>query len=337
VGLDNDRVIQGYEMTASKLDQLREMTVVVADTGDIEAVRRLKPVDCTTNPTLILKAVETPAYAHLVDEAIDWGKREGGTSEAAVHAVCDRLAVAFGAELTKIVPGRVSTEVDADLSFDTEATIAKARAIIAAYKARGIGKERILIKIASTWEGIQAAKVLQAEGIDCNLTLLFALPQAVACADAKAFLISPFVGRILDWHVKAGGGLYTAETDPGVVSVKSIYAYYKALGIKTVVMGASFRNIGEIEALAGCDRLTIGPSLLDELAAATGDLPRRLSPAASPQAVSEAFTKPIVLDEKAFRFAMNEDAMASDKLAEGIRGFVKDLRGLRKLVAARLA
>lgn len=322
-------------MTASKLDQLRKMTTVVADTGDIEAVRRLKPVDCTTNPTLILKAVENAAYAALVDEAIAWGKTEGGSGDKAVHAVCDRLAVSFGAELTKIVPGRVSTEVDADLSFDTKATIDKARAIIAAYKKRGIERDRILIKIASTWEGIQAAKVLQGEGIDCNLTLLFALPQAAACAEAKAFLISPFVGRILDWHVKAGGGPYTAETDPGVVSVKSIYAYYKALGIATVVMGASFRNTGEIEALAGCDRLTIGPGLMDELAAATGDLPRRLSPADSPQANSD-FSKRIVLDEKAFRFAMNEDAMAGDKLAEGIRGFVKDLRGLRKLVAAKL-
>jgi len=321
-------------MTASKLDQLRQMTTVVADTGDIEAVRRLKPVDCTTNPTLILKAVETPAYAHLVDEAIAWGKKQG-RGEKAVHAVCDRLAVSFGAELTKIVPGRVSTEVDADLSFDTKATIEKARAVIAAYKERGVEKDRILIKIASTWEGLQAAKVLQGEGIDCNLTLLFALPQAVAAAEANAFLISPFVGRILDWHVKAGGGPYTAETDPGVVSVKSIYAYYKAFGIKTVVMGASFRNTGEIEALAGCDRLTIGPGLLDELAAATGDLPRRLSPAASPQ-MEGGVSRKLGFDEKAFRFAMNEDAMGTEKLAEGIRGFVKDLRGLRKLVAAKL-
>jgi transaldolase len=316
-------------MTASKLDQLRAMTTVVADTGDIEAVRRLKPVDCTTNPTLLLKAVETPAYASLVDEAIAWGAKQGGSG--AVEAVCDRLAVTFGTELTKIVPGRVSTEVDADLSFDTEATIAKARALVAAYAERGVGRERILIKIASTWEGIQAARVLQAEGIDCNLTLLFSLPQAVACADAKAFLISPFVGRILDWYVKAGGGPYTAETDPGVVSVRAIYAYYKAYGIDTVVMGASFRNTGEIEALAGCDRLTIGPGLLDELAAATGDLPRKLSP----ENPGEAPAK-LSLDEKAFRFAMNEDAMATEKLAEGIRGFVKDLRGLRKLVAARL-
>ncbi|MFC5504292.1 MULTISPECIES: transaldolase [Hyphomicrobiales] len=317
-------------MTASKLDQLRQMTTVVADTGDIEAVRRLKPVDCTTNPTLILKAVETPAYADLVEEAVTWGKKAGG-GESTVHAVCDRLAVTFGAELTKIVPGRVSTEVDADLSFDTQATIDKARAIIAAYQERGIEKDRILIKIASTWEGIQSARVLQAEGIDCNLTLLFSLPQAVACADAKAFLISPFVGRILDWHVKAGGGPYTAETDPGVVSVRTIYDYYKAHGIETVVMGASFRNTGEIEALAGCDRLTIGPGLLDELAAAPGELPRKLSPDTPREAPAR-----LHLDEKAFRFALNEDAMATEKLAEGIRGFVKDLRALRKLVAARL-
>jgi transaldolase len=318
-------------MTASKLDQLRQMTTVVADTGDIEAVRRLKPVDCTTNPTLILKAVETPAYAHLVEEAIGWGRKHGGGGDKAVHAVCDRLAVSFGAELAGIVPGRVSTEVDADLSFDTAATIAKARAIIAAYKQRGVGRERILIKIASTWEGLQAAKVLQGEGIDCNLTLLFALPQAVAAAEADAFLISPFVGRILDWHVKAGGGPYTAETDPGVVSVRTIYAYYKTYGIDTVVMGASFRNSGEIEALAGCDRLTIGPGLLDELAAASGELPRRLTPEAPGAAPAR-----LALDEKSFRFAMNEDAMATEKLAEGIRGFVKDLRGLRKLVAGKL-
>ena len=318
-------------MAASKLDQLREMTTVVADTGDIEAVRRLKPVDCTTNPTLLLKAVQTDSYASLVEEAVSWGKKEGGSGDAAVDAVCDRLAVTFGAELTKIVPGRVSTEVDADLSFDTQASIDKARAIIAAYKQRGIERDRILIKIASTWEGIQAAKVLQAEGIDCNLTLLFSLAQAVAAADAKAFLISPFVGRILDWHVKAGGGPYTAETDPGVVSVRQIYAYYKTYGIDTVVMGASFRNTGEIEALAGCDRLTIGPGLLDELAEAKGELPRRLKADAPGQA-----PKKLDLDEKAFRFAMNEDAMATEKLAEGIRGFVKDLRSLKKLVAEKL-
>ena len=261
----------------SKLEQLRAMTVVVADTGDLDAVRRLKPQDCTTNPTLLLKAVENPAYAHMVEEALSWGKGQRGTREAVTAAICDRLAVAFGAELAAIVPGRVSTEVDADLSFDTEATLEKARALIRAYAERGIGRERILIKIASTWEGIRAAEILQKEGIDCNLTLLFAQAQAQACAEAGVFLISPFVGRILDWHVKAGGGPYTGETDPGVVSVRNIYASYKAQGIKTVVMGASFRNIAEIEALAGCDRLTISPALLDELAKAEGDLPRKLS------------------------------------------------------------
>ncbi len=315
----------------SKLDQLRAMTVVVADTGDLDTVKRLKPVDCTTNPTLILKAVQTPAYAHLVDEAINWGKKQSGERASVASAVCDRLAVTFGTELTRIVPGRVSTEVDADLSFDTAATVAKARALIGDYAKRGVARERVLIKIASTWEGIQAAKTLQADGIDCNLTLLFALPQAVAAADAKAFLISPFVGRILDWHVKAGGGPYTAETDPGVVSVRAIHAYYKAHDIATVVMGASFRNIGEIEALAGCDRLTIGPGLLDELAAAKGPLPRVLDASLAQRAPAR-----MKFGEKGFRFAMNEDAMASDKLSEGIRAFVKDLRSLRELVGLRL-
>ena len=315
----------------SQLDQLRAMTVVVADTGDIEAVRRLKPQDCTTNPTLLLKAVEAPAYAHLMEETLRWARRQGGTREAVVAAACDRLAVAFGSELARIVPGRVSTEVDADLSFDTQGTVATARAIIAAYAERGIGRERILVKVASTWEGIRAAEALQREGIDCNLTLLFSLTQAAACADAGVYLISPFVGRILDWHVKAGGGPYTGETDPGVLSVRRIYAYYKAHGIKTVVMGASFRNVGEIEALAGCDRLTISPALLDELASAQGPLPRRLDPAALGDAPPR-----LKLDEKAFRFALNEDATATEKLAEGIRLFVKDLRALRALVAARL-
>ncbi|HMB12263.1 transaldolase family protein, partial [Saliniramus sp.] len=229
-------------------------------------------------------------------------------------------------------PGRVSTEVDADLSFDTQATLAKARAIIAAYDARGIGRERILIKIAATWEGIRAAEILQKEGVDCNLTLLFSLVQAAACADAGVFLISPFVGRILDWHKARGGGPYTPEDDPGVVSVRAIYAYYKAHGIDTVVMGASFRNAGEIEALAGCDRLTISPALLDELAADDGDLPRRLSP----DAIAEAPAR-LGLDEPHFRYLLNADAMATEKLAEGIRAFVKDLHALRALVTERLA
>lgn len=315
----------------SKLDQLRTMTVVVSDTGDIEAVRRLKPQDCTTNPTLLLKASEQPAYAHLVDEAIVWGQKQGGGLEGVTKAVCDRLALNFGAELTTIVPGLVSTEVDADLSFDTAATLEKARAFIKAYEARGVGRERILIKVASTWEGIRAAEVLQKEGIDCNLTLLFSLVQAAAGADAGAFLISPFVGRILDWHVKAGEGPFTAETDPGVVSVRRIYAYYKKHGIPTVVMGASFRNTGEIEALAGCDRLTIGPSLLDELAADQGPLPRKLDPSNIEGAPAK-----LNYDEKSFRFAMNEDPMATEKLSEGIRNFVKDLNTLRATVAKRL-
>lgn len=272
-----------------------------------------------------------PAYAAFLEEALRWGRGRGGSREARVSAICDRLAVAFGAELAGIVPGRVSTEVDADLSFDTRGTVEKARAIVAAYAERGVSRERILIKIASTWEGIRAAEILQREGIDCNLTLLFSLVQAAACADARVFLISPFVGRILDWHVKNGGGPYTGETDPGVQSVRTIYAYYKAHGIDTVVMGASFRNAGEIEALAGCDRLTISPALLDELAAAQGELPRRLSPNATEGAPAR-----LNLDEKAFRFALNEDAMATEKLAEGIRAFVKDLRSLRALVARRM-
>jgi Transaldolase len=251
----------------SKLEQLRSMTTVVADTGDIEAVARLKPVDCTTNPTIVLKALGTPMFADAVKEAITWGKSRNGGSDAVVAEVADRLAISVGTALAELVPGRVSTEVDADLSFDTEASIAKARAIVAAYKERGIERDRILIKLASTWEGIKAAEVLQTEGIDCNLTLLFSMAQAIACADAKVFLISPFVGRILDWYKKSTGQDYTAETDPGVLSVRQIYNYYKANGVETIVMGASFRNAGEIEALAGCDRLTISPALLDEAGA----------------------------------------------------------------------
>lgn len=315
----------------SKLEQLRAMTTVVADTGDIEAVARLKPVDCTTNPSIVLKALGTDAFADAFKEAITWGKAKGGANEAVVEAIADRLAVSVGAALAGLVPGRVSTEVDADLSFDTKVSIEKAHQIIAAYKERGIERDRILIKLASTWEGIRAAEVLQGEGIDCNLTLLFSKAQAIACADANVFLISPFVGRILDWYKKSTGENYTAETDPGVLSVRSIYNYYKSNGIETIVMGASFRNAGEIEALAGCDRLTISPQLLDELDAATGDLPRLLSP----QSVSPE--PRVSLDEKAFRWAMNEDAMATEKLAEGIRGFAKDLGTLRAQIAKALA
>ena len=312
----------------SKLDQLRTMTTIVADSGDMESIRAYEPTDSTTNPTLILKASQLPAYGHLFDEAIGWGQRTGARPEA----VTDRLTINFGTELTRIVPGRVSTEVDADLSFDVAGSLDKARSIIAAYAERGVPRERILIKLASTWEGAQAAATLQREGIDCNMTLLFSLPQAVAAADAGAFLISPFVGRIFDWHVKAGGGPYSGDDDPGVVSVRSIYAYYKTYGVKTVVMGASFRNTGEIEALAGCDRLTIAPDLLHKLAEDNGMLARRLSP----QAPGPAPAK-LTLDEKRFRWLLNEDAMASDKLAEGIRTFAKDLRTLRDHVSRRLA
>ncbi len=306
------------------------MTTVVADTGDIEAVARLKPTDCTTNPTIVLKALTTSLFKDKVSEAVVWGKRQGGNWEAIIAAVADRLAVSVGVELAKLVPGRVSTEVDAELSFDVDASVAKGRAIIAAYEERGIGRERILVKLASTWEGIKAAEILQKEGIDCNLTLLFNLAQAMACADAGVFLISPFVGRILDWHVKSTGQTYTAETDPGVQSVREIYNYYKAHHIKTIIMGASFRNTGEIESLAGCDRLTISPALLESLAADTGELPRRLSP----QGIRPVDR--LTIDERSFRWRMNEDAMATEKLAEGIRAFAKDLQALRGLVRGEL-
>ena len=315
----------------SKLEQLRKMTVVVADTGDIEAIRAVKPVDCTTNPTLLLKAVALPALSATFDEALAWGRKQSGDRQAVVARVADRLAVNVGAELTRLVPGRVSTEVDANLSFDTEGTVAKARAIIGAYRELGIERDRVLIKIASTWEGIQAARVLQREGIDCNLTLLFSLVQAMACADAGVFLISPFVGRILDWHTKHAGRTFTPEEDPGVISVRSIYAAYKSQGVKTIIMGASFRSAGEVEALAGCDRLTISPAILNELDGAQGDLPRRLSP-------DNPGTPPSIpaIDEKSFRWTLNEDAMATEKLSEGIRLFAADLRKLHEVIAAKL-
>jgi transaldolase len=315
----------------SKLEQLRKMTVVVADTGDLEAIRTLRPVDCTTNPTLLLKAVALPALAPVFDEALAWGRKLSGDKHVVVARVADRLAVSVGAELTRLVPGRVSTEVDADLSFDTNATIAKARTVIGAYRELGIERDRILIKIASTWEGIQAAKVLQREGIDCNLTLLFSLVQAMACAEAGVFLISPFVGRILDWHVKNAGHPFAPEEDPGVLSVRSIYAAYKSNGVKTIVMGASFRSAGEVAALAGCDRLTISPALLNELDKDDGMLPRKLSP----ETPGDAPALPRV-DEASFRWAMNEDAMATEKLSEGIRLFAADLRKLHEVIEKRL-
>ena len=312
----------------NKLDQLRAMTTVVADTGDMESIRQFRPTDSTTNPSLILKAAELPGYARLVEEAIDWGRK----TRAPVGDVTDRIAINFGSELTTIVPGRVSTEVDANLSFDTEAMIAKARKIIGLYRDRGVSHDRILIKLASTWEGVQAARVLQREGIDCNMTLIFSFAQAVAAAEAGAFLVSPFVGRIFDWHVKAGEGPFDGETDPGVKSVRAIYAYYKVHGLKTVVMGASFRNTGEIEALAGCDRLTISPQLLEQLSKDEGTLVRRLDPAKPGPAPAR-----IAMDEKTFRWMLNQDAMATEKLAEGIRLFAADLGKLKSVVEGRLA
>ena len=313
---------------ASKLDQLKTMTTVVSDSGDFNNLAAFGVTDSTTNPSLILKASKISGYEHLIDEAAVWGRsRNALTSE-----ITDRIAVSFGAELTKIVPGRVSTEVDADLSFDTEATIEKAHGIIADYAGRGIDKSRILIKVAATWEGIQAVRQLQSEGIDCNVTLIFSLAQAIAAADAGAFLVSPFVGRIMDWYKAHEGKTYTGETDPGVLSVRQIYSYYKAYGIKTVVMGASFRNIGEIEALAGCDRLTISPDLLKMLADDQGELIRHLEPA---KAAKQAPAK-IAMDEKTFRLMLNMDAMATEKLAEGIRLFANDLATLRETVSTRV-
>lgn len=311
----------------SVLDQLRQMTTVVADTGAVDAVRQYKPVDCTTNPSLVLGALKDPASEALIAREIEAGRAAGKSAAE----VTDVLTVAVGAELTALVPGRVSTEVDACLSFDTDASVARARAIIAEYASRGIGKDRVLIKLAATWEGIRAAEILQNEGIDCNLTLIFALAQAVACADAGAFLISPFVGRITDWYKKAEGrDGYAPDEDPGVKSVRAIYDYYKSNGINTVVMGASFRNAGQIKALAGCDNLTIAPSLLEELDAEQATLPRVLSPEGA------SGVAPVVMDEPAFRWAMNADPMATEKLAEGIRKFDADHKALIALVAERL-
>ena len=314
----------------SKLEQLKTMTDVVADTGDIEAIKRFHPQDATTNPSLLLKAAALPHYASLLDAARDWASAQGGTDREQLANCCDRFAVDVGREILAIVPGRISTEVDARLSFDTDATMERARKLIGMYEAAGIGRERILIKTASTWEGIRAAEQLEREGINCNLTLLFGFSQAAACADAGVFLISPFVGRILDWY-KANTDKIIASPadDPGVQSVTRIYNYYKQHGYRTVVMGASFRNAGEIEALAGCDRLTISPALLEELAADTGELPRRLDPRTARS--TEPRCSP---EESAFRYELNADAMATEKLAEGIRNFVADQLRLEKLISA---
>jgi len=312
------------------LDQLRAMTVVVADTGDIESIARYKPRDTTTNPSLLYKAAQMPQYRRIVEAAVEEARSVDGDRKARLEACMDKLAVGFGKEILQIVPGRVSTEVDARLSFDEEATVAKARRLIEMYEEEGVGRERILIKIASTWEGIRAAERLEKEGIHCNLTLLFSYAQAVACAEAGVTLISPFVGRILDWHLKDRGvKAIPAAEDPGVASVQRIYRYYKAHGYNTEVMGASFRNIGEIVELAGCDLLTISPDLLKELQEADGPLVRKLSPDASG---AEPEPK-IALDEKAFRWMLNEDAMATEKLSDGIRKFAADIVSLEKLVS----
>jgi transaldolase len=316
----------------SQLDELKKYTTVVADTGDFESMRDYKPQDATTNPSLILQAAEKPQYRHLVDQALADHKSSALAGADLLGSVIDRVLVLFGKEILKIVPGRVSTEVDARLSFDTTGTVDKARKLIADYAAEGIEKERILIKIASTWEGIKAAEVLQKEGINCNLTLLFSLPQAVACADAGVKLISPFVGRILDWYKASTKKDYSPAEDPGVLSVTEIFHYYKKHGHKTEVMGASFRNVGEITELAGCDLLTIAPSLLGELAASSEPLVRKLDPAVS--ATRDIAKR--VYDEKTFRLELNDDAMATEKTAEGIRKFAIDIVKLEKVLSASL-
>lgn len=322
---------------ATLLEQLKQMTVVVADTGDIDAIEAFTPRDATTNPSLIEAAAKMPAYQDVVDAALAQAQAEVGEAagvSAVVDAAIDRLAVEFGTRILAIIPGRVSTEVDARLSFDTEATIAKAHRIIGLYAEQGIAKERVLIKIASTWEGIRAAEALEREGIHCNLTLLFGMHQAVACAEAKVTLISPFVGRILDWYkADTGRDSYPAAEDPGVVSVTKIYNYYKKFGHKTEVMGASFRNVGELIELAGCDLLTIAPSLLDELAQAEGVLERKLDPARA----ATMTIAPVAMDRRVFDAMHAADRMATDKLAEGIEKFAAAQVSLEAMLAERLA
>jgi transaldolase len=324
----------------NQLEALKRFTTVVADTGDFQQIASYAPQDATTNPSLILKAVQMPAYQPLLAQAVTAAKAKGAGT-ATVDAVMDELLVSFGCEILKLIPGRVSTEVDARLSFDEAATVAKARQLIGLYNAAGIGNDRILIKMAATWEGIQAAATLEAEGIHTNLTLLFSFAQAVACADAKVQLISPFVGRIYDWYKKQAGAAWDEQAsaganDPGVKSVARIYAYYKRHGVATEVMGASFRNVGQIKALAGCDLLTISPDLLAQLRDASEPLPQVLN-AAAPQTTGlpEDLTRSH-LSEAAFRFALNEDAMATDKLSEGIRAFVKDTHTLEALIQSAL-
>ncbi|SEK66835.1 transaldolase [Colwellia chukchiensis] len=314
-----------------QLTQLKAMTTVVADTGDIEAIAKFQPQDATTNPSLLLKAAALPNYQQLLNTAVTWAKTQSDSAEQQVIDAADKLSVLIGIEILKIVPGRISTEVDSRLSFDTQATITKAQKLIAMYNEAGISNDRILIKIASTWEGIKAAEQLERTGINCNLTLLFSFAQAQACAEANVYLISPFVGRILDWYKKdTGRNEYPANEDPGVLSVTRIYNYYKAHGHNTVVMGASFRNIGEILELAGCDRLTISPNLMDELANSNAPISQKLFSEQAQQQTVQPLT------EAAFRWQMNQDAMATEKLAEGIRNFTVDQVKLEQQLASLL-
>ncbi|WP_330961845.1 transaldolase [Photobacterium sp. 53610] len=315
---------------STKLEQLRALTTVVADTGDIEAIKKYQPQDATTNPSLILKAAEIEQYAPLIDDAIAYAKAQSNDKAQQIEDAGDKLAVNIGKEILNVVPGRISTEVDARLSYDTEASVAKARKLIKMYNDAGISNERILIKLASTWEGIRAAEVLEKEGINCNLTLLFSFAQARACAEAGVFLISPFVGRIMDWYKAKEGRDFEASEDPGVLSVTKIYNYYKALGYNTVVMGASFRNTGEILELAGCDRLTISPQLLQELSEAQGEVAQKLSA----EVASEE--RPAPMTHAEFLWDHNQDPMAIEKLAEGIRNFAIDQGKLETMIEARL-
>ncbi len=318
---------------SSQLEQLKQMTTVVADTGDIEAIAKFQPQDATTNPSLLLKAAALPLYKNLLSDSVTWAKKQSNDKSQQVIDAADRLSVLIGLEILKTVPGRISTEVDARLSFDTNASIAKAHKLIAMYNEAGISNDRILIKLASTWEGIKAAEQLEKEGINCNLTLLFSFAQARACAEAGVYLISPFVGRILDWFKKDTGRTeYPSDEDPGVISVTDIYNYYKSKGYSTVVMGASFRNIGEILALAGCDRLTISPQLMDELANSNTHIEQKLSS----KNIDKTLSAEAPLTEQEWRWEMNDDAMATEKLSEGIRNFAIDQIKLEKQLAQML-
>jgi transaldolase len=326
--------IASQEKTMTLLESLKQYTIVVADTGDIEAIHRHRPQDATTNPSLLYHAAQIPAYRPLVEEAAERASELGGSHDQMAEEFVDQMFVLFGTEILKVVPGRVSTEVAARLSFDTPGTVAKARKLISLYEKKGVSRERILIKVASTWEGVQAANELEKERIHCNLTLLFSFAQAVACADAGVTLISPFVGRIYDWYKKEGGGKeIPPDQDPGVASVTRIYNYYKKYGYKTQIMGASFRNVNQIIRLAGCDLLTISPELLDQLEQAQGTVERRLDPATAKASKDERLR----LSEKAFRWMLNEDAMATEKLAEGIRKFNSDALKLEEYALSQVA